>query len=71
MRLLGFLARFDDDLVAPFAVMFPHWQLSDTKAEKVEPCAAFVFVRSAALRDDMKCMCDAGLTGFQGQSHFG
>jgi len=61
VSLLGFLARFDDHLVAPFAVMLSHRKLSDCEAKKIEAYAAFVFV---------KRVCDVGLAGFQGQSHF-
>ena len=71
VTLLGFFTRFDDDLVPPFTVMLSHRKLPDCEAKKVKPYATFVFVRSAALRDDMKCMCDVGLAGFQGQSYFG
>lgn len=56
VKLLGLLARFDDDLVAALAVMLSHWKLSDVKAQKIEPDATFVL---------MKRVGDVRLVGFQ------
>jgi len=62
VTLLRFAAGFDEDFVAPLAVMFANRELPDGEAEKVKTCAAIVFVERVG---------DVGFGGFQGQSHFG
>ena len=52
----------DDYLVAFFAVMLAHRELTYSEAKKVKPYVTFVFVER---------VCDVGFAGFQGQSDFG
>ena len=60
MAFLSLLARFDNHLVAFFAVVPAHLELANGEPQKVKTGAAFVFVKRVG---------DVGFAGFQRQSH--
>ena len=62
VTLLGFHARFDDDLVSPFAAVFSHRVLPNSEAEKIKTSTAFMLEERVG---------DVGFAGLQYQTHFG